>query len=103
MLKIGICEDNKKTSEQLHSVISKILFQYTDLEIEHFSDGEEVIEKIRQGKFLLDLLFLDIHMKHLDGMRTAEFIRRHKIDVDIIFLTVSKKLVFEGYTYSSER
>ena len=101
MLKIGICEDDKKTSEQLHSVISKILFQYTDMEIQHFSDGEEVVEEIKQGNFQLDLLFLDIHMKYLDGMKTAEFIRKHKIDVDIIFLTVSKEHVFEGYTYKA--
>lgn len=101
MLKIGICEDDKETSEQLHSVISKILFQYTDMKIQHFSDGEEVLEKIKQGNFKLDLLFLDIHMKRLDGMKTAEFIRRHKIDVDIIFLTVSKEHVFEAYRYKA--
>lgn len=101
MLKIGICEDDKKTSEQLHSMISRILFQYTDMEIQHFFDGEEVVERIKQGDFQLDLLFLDIHMKHLDGMQTAEFIRKHKIDVDIIFLTVSKEHVFEGYTYKA--
>ncbi len=101
MLKIGICEDDQNTSEQLHSVVSRILFRYTDMEIQYFSDGEEVIEKIKQGDFQLDLLFLDIHMKHLDGMQTAEFIRKYGIDVDIIFLTVSKEHVFEGYTYKA--
>lgn len=101
MLKIGICEDDKTTREQLHDLIGKILFQYTDMEIVHFSDGDEVIQSIKDGKFQLDLLFLDIHMERLDGMRTADFIRKHSIDVDIIFLTVSQEHVFEGYTYKA--
>lgn len=101
MLKIGICEDDEKTKEQLHNIISKIFFQYTDMEIQCFSDGREIVDLIKQDIFQMDLLFLDIHMKHLDGMKTAEFIRKHRIDVDIIFITVSKEHVFEGYNYKA--
>lgn len=101
MLKIGICEDDKKTREELHNVITKIFFQYTDMEIQCFSDGEEIVDLIKQSAFQIDLLFLDIHMERMDGMKTAEFIRKYRVDVDIIFVTVSKEHVFEGYNYKA--
>lgn len=101
MLRIGICEDDKNIREQLHNVISKNVFQYTDTETQYYADGEEVIQAIQQGIFQVDLLFLDIHMQKVNGMKTAEYIRNHNIDVDIIFLTVSKEHVFEGYTYKA--
>lgn len=101
MLRIGICEDEKIAAEQLHNMIVKILFSSTEVEFQNFTDGEEVTEAIRREEFLVDLLFLDIHMEHLNGLDTARFIRKHGIDVDIIFLTVSKEHVFEGYTYKA--
>lgn len=101
MLRIGICEDEEIMMEQLHNAIVKILFPYTDVEIKSFTDGWEVMEAIQKETFLLDLLFLDIHMKCVDGMKTAEFIRKNRIDVDIIFLTASKEHVFQGYTYKA--
>lgn len=101
MLRIGICEDERWMAEQLHSVLVRILFPYTDVEILSFTDGAEVMEAIDKEMFCVELLFLDIHMKHIDGMRTAEFIREKQIDVDIIFLTFSKEHVFEGYKYKA--
>lgn len=101
MLRIGICDDEKETSKQLHDYISKVLFSYTDMKIQYFTDGNEIVELIKKEKLSLDLLFLDIHMNYLDGMKTADFIRKKDMDVDIIFITVSKEHVFEGYTYKA--
>ena len=101
MLKIGICEDDPKTNEQLRDVVGRILFSYTDMNIQCFYDGEEIAQLIKEDAFQIDLLFLDIHMKRLDGMQTAAMIRKHRIDVDIIFITISKEHVFEGYTYKA--
>ncbi|MDE6760068.1 MAG: LytTR family transcriptional regulator DNA-binding domain-containing protein [Lachnospiraceae bacterium] len=101
MLRIGICEDEEAVREHLHSMLVKVLFAHTDIEIQNFTDGDEVIEEIKHKNFFVELLFLDIHMKRVDGIKTAEFIRRHGIDVDIIFLSKSGKYVFEGYTYKA--
>lgn len=101
MLRIGICEDEEAVREYLHSMLVKVLFSHTDIEIQNFTDGDEVIEEIKHKNFFVELLFLDIHMKRADGIKTAEFIRRHGIDVDIIFLSKSGKYVFEGYTYKA--
>ncbi len=99
MLKIGICEDEKETANRLHDILVRVLFSYTEIEIQHFADGFEVIDAIQKDVFHIDLLFLDIHMQTIDGIQTAQFIRKNHIDVDIIFLTVSKEHVFEGYNY----
>lgn len=99
MLRVGICEDELNIVTELHDMLVRILFSYTEIEIVHYMDGLEIIEAIQNENLHIDLLFLDIHMKKIDGMQTAQFIRKHHIDVDIIFLTVSKEHVFEGYNY----
>lgn len=101
MLRIGICEDDKDTREELHEAISRTLFQYTEMEFVYYEDGNEVIEAVINEQLQLDLLFLDIHMKQTDGMKTAEFVRKQNVDVDIIFMTVSGEHVFEGYRYKA--
>ena len=99
MLRVGICEDELDIVKELHDMLVRILFSYTEIEIIHYTDGLEIMEAIQSDNFHIDLLFLDIHMKNIDGMQTAQFIRKHHMDVDIIFLTVSKEHVFEGYNY----
>ena len=67
MLRIGICEDDAETREELYEIISRTLFQYTEMEFEYYTDGDEVIKAVESGALRLDLLFLDIHMKKADG------------------------------------
>lgn len=101
MLKIGICDDDSAQLEQLHNWISEELFQRMEISVVHFSSGEEVVEAVEKEQFDLHLLFMDIHMKKLDGMETAAYIRQQRIDVDVIFLTVSKKHVYNGYIHKA--
>ena len=101
MLRIGICEDETDTRAELHTAVSRIMFQYTEMEFVYYEDGKDVIDAVLNGELKLDILFLDINMKNVDGMKTAEFIRKHNVDVDIIFVTVSKDYVFDGYKYKA--
>lgn len=101
MLKIGICEDDAETREELHDVISRTLFQYTEMEFVYYNDGADVIDAVMKNEMVLDILFLDINMKQIDGMRTADTIRKHRVDIDIIFVTVSEDHVYDGYKYKA--
>lgn len=101
MLRVAICDDDQHHREEIYHIICKALFFRTDLEVENFENGIQVIEAIENKKFDFDLLLLDIHMAEMDGLRTAEYIRKNRIDVDIIFITVSKKYVYDGYTYKA--
>ena len=101
MLRIGICEDDDNTREELHEVITQTLFQYTEMEFVYYKDGDEVVDEVMKDELKLDLLLLDVHMKNMNGMRTADIIRKQGVDVDIIFMTVSGDHVFEGYKYKA--
>lgn len=101
MLKIGICDEDKYSVEKLHDLLVKITFSYSDIEICHFGNGQEILDKIHANEFAVDLLFLEIHMQKIDGIQVAEFIRKHDIDVDIIFLTNIVKHIYEGYMYKA--
>lgn len=101
MIRIGICDEDEKSTERLHDLLVKIIFSICDVEICHYKKGEDVLAAIRDEQFAVDLLFLEINMEKIDGIKIAEFIRKHDIDVDIIFLTSSKNHVYEGYIYKA--
>lgn len=97
MIRIGICDDDRKQVGTLHDWIVEDLFEINELTIRHFHSGEEVVDSIKEGTFDVQLLFLDIHMHKMNGMETAAYIRQSNLDVDIIFLTVSRESVYDGY------
>lgn len=49
----------------------------------------------------LDLIFLDIQMGIMDGLRTAQRIREMDGQVSIIFLTTLAQYSLEGYQYQA--
>lgn len=99
MLKLGICDNDGEYAGQLHNMLVKLLFSQTEVEIYHFKDGNEIIDSVKKGDFSLDLLFIDIHREHLNGMKTIDFIRKYGIPVDLFFLAESLKDIPEGYSY----
>lgn len=61
-----------------------------------YYDGMELMEKYDTT---LDLIFLDIQMKLVNGLRAAAHIRRLDERVGIIFLTTLTQYGLEGYKY----
>ncbi len=100
MLRIAICDDVPKEAEYLRDMISKYLFSRCDFTVKVFRDGKQIMEAVRQGSFVYDLLFLDIHMQ-TDGLTAADYIRKSSTDTDIIFTTVSTEHVYDGYLYKA--
>lgn len=58
-----------------------------------FSSGEELLSYDGQ----IDILFLDIQMKGMDGMETARKLRDSKFRGFLIFITVLKEMVFQSF------
>lgn len=83
-MKIAVCDDEPLICRE---VIRRIRV---------LSPGEDVLE-FHNGKELLDsgcsfdLVFLDIDMPELDGMKTAAALSRRRRDTLIIFLTASRE------------
>lgn len=93
-VKIAICDDAAEDIEQL----STALYAYDPLfEITSFASGKMLIDELLDGGFTTDILFLDIYMPGIDGIRTAEEIRARHKDVKIIFLSSSKDHYPQAY------
>ncbi len=99
MIHIAICDDEKDFVASL----SGLLKQYAaetgeEIKITPYYDGMELIERYDTT---IDLIFLDIQMRLLNGLRAAEHIRRMDEGVGIIFLTTLTQYGLEGYKYQA--
>lgn len=62
-----------------------------------------IIRQFRNGRELLqasesfDIVFLDIIMNDLDGMKTAQILRKKAFDKILIFVSSSREYVFDAY------
>ena len=94
MIYIAICDDEKHMSGHIKTMVSDF-FRKKNREIScrTFSDGEELLKYDGQ----IDILFLDIQMKGMDGMETARRLRENKFRGCLIFITVLKEMVFQSF------
>lgn len=98
MMKIIICEDDLQYQAEFRNLLSRVLFDGEDVVIDCYEDGRTLIQAVEEEKdFYADLIFLDIQMPQLDGMRTAELLREKQVKADIIFVTAYSEFVFQGY------
>ena len=64
-----------------------------EIRLRTFSSGEELLSCGGQ----IDICFLDIQMKGMDGMETARRLRADKFQGFLIFITVLKEMVFSSF------
>ena len=75
MVRIGICDDEQYMSDTIRVMVSGFFLKRNiEIIIMQFSSGEELLNYDKQ----IDILFLDIQMKGIDGMETARKLRRQK-------------------------
>lgn len=99
MLNIGICDSNAAHREQLHRMLSTLLFDTMDIRVTHFTTGQMLIDALEAKKLHVDLLFLEIALPDMNGLRVASAIRAAAYKADIIFLTELERYVYDGYVY----
>ena len=94
MIHIAICDDEKHMSDHIRIMASDFFRkQNREIYFRTFSSGEELINYDGQ----IDILFLDIQMKGMDGMETARKLRADKFRGVLIFITVLKEMVFQSF------
>lgn len=99
MIHIAICDDEKEFVSRLERLIRQYAVENSEeIKITAYYDGLDLIEKYDTT---IDLIFLDIQMKMVDGLHTAERIRKLDGDVGIIFLTTLTQYGLEGYKYQA--
>lgn len=94
MLSVAICDDEVRECCHMAGRIKKILDKMEiPCLIRQFGSGKELLQAAEN----FDIIFLDIIMSELDGMKTAELFRKRAYDKIIIFVSSSRKYVFDAY------
>ena len=95
MIRIALVEDEAEVRAQLQGYVQRHTRQYgTEFAVTEFADGMELLDDYRP---VYDVLFLDVEMKHLDGMETARRVRELDKDVIIVFITNMAQYAIGGY------
>lgn len=96
MIRVAVVEDDAEVQGVLQEYIRRYTRQYgTEFEVSVFADGVDILDNYRA---VYDIIFLDVEMKHLDGMTTAERIRQMDADVILIFITNMAQYAIRGYS-----
>ena len=94
MIHIAICDDEKYMSDHIKTLVSDFFRKKNrEIQLGTFSSGEELLS----GGGQIDICFLDIQMKGMDGMETARRLRADKFQGFLIFITVLKEMVFSSF------
>jgi len=99
MIHIAICDDEKDFVTYLTGLLQQYAAETgNEIKVTAYYDGMELIEKYDPT---LDLIFLDIQMRLVNGLRAAERVRQMDEKVGIIFLTTLTQYGLEGYKYQA--
>lgn len=97
MLRIAICDDETDARDALRFQLEKILIEDAEQIVYEFSSGSNAASWLANHLGEIDLLFLDVEMKGLNGMETAKKIRTFDEQIVIVFVTGYADYVFDGY------
>ncbi len=97
MFKLAICDDEDTFIQELKRQLERYAAETgNDFCYLTYHDGNELLRGYQPD---LDLIFMDIKMECLDGLKTAEEIRKIDSTVGLIFLTSVRQYVWKGYEY----
>ena len=103
IIKIAICDDEKVIIDRLRGYIEKYIkkagFPY---KIDIYQSGEEfaALEKAMSG---YDIVFMDVNMKEMDGIKTAEDLRKYSDGTFLVFVTGFIEYSLAGYKVDAIR
>ncbi len=97
MLRIGICDDQMEARDTLRFALEKVIREGAEQIVYEFSTGESAVRWLEKHPGEIDLLFLDVEMKGINGMEAAGQIREFDKELCIVFVTGYRDYVFDGY------
>ena len=94
MLSIAVCDDEVieccKLAKQIKGILEELKISCM---IRQFTGGQELLQTSES----FDIIFLDIIMGGVDGMKTAHIFREKAFDKILIFVSSSREYVFDAY------
>lgn len=102
MIKIAICDDEQPMVDALKKRFDDFFKNDNmEYEINLYTNGNQLLEDNNKNPY--DVLFLDIDMPQIDGIKVAKNIRSVNSNMIIIFVTNKENLVFQSIKYSPFR
>lgn len=94
MIHIAICDDEKYMLDEIEKMVSEFFHnKKMEITILKFLSGRELLK----CKKAIDILFLDIQMKEIDGMAAAKVLREQNYKGFLIFITILQEAVFQAF------
>lgn len=94
MVSIAVCDDEMldccNMAKDIKDILEEIGIPYI---VRQFQSGRDLLNAIEN----FDIIFLDIMMCGINGMKTAQLLRDKAFDKILIFISVSRNYVFEAY------
>jgi len=99
MVRIAIVEDDVDYRGQLSAYLERYSEEKKEkLNIKTFHDGDAIVSGYKPD---FDIIFMDIQMKIMDGMKAAQCIREMDENVIIIFITNMAQYAIQGYSVNA--
>ncbi len=89
-MKIAICDDEKPIRDYIEKCVREV---DPDALVSQYSDASDMVS----ASFDADILFLDIQMPGMDGMRAARILRTMGNKAILIFVTAVEEYVFQAF------
>lgn len=89
-IKIAICDDEKSIRDYIEKCVREI---NPSAFVSQYADASDMVS----ASFDADILFLDIQMPGMDGMKAARILRTMGNKTIIVFVTAVEEYVFEAF------
>ncbi len=94
-MRIALAEDNENSRRKFADFVERYQSSHAvSMELDIYKDGQELVDSYVAG---YDVLFLDVEMPEMDGMKAARLIRNRDESVIIVFVTNMAKYAVKGY------
>lgn len=99
MYQAAICDDEITEVKRLFQYLSGWQRRHPvhSLEIEGFTDVQELLIRFKESGYKPDVLFLDIYMQEASGITVAKELREMRYDGAIVFITASQEHALEAF------
>jgi DNA-binding LytR/AlgR family response regulator len=104
VLNVAICEDDNIFMDRVRTIVdSYFKGNKYKVDIDEYSDGEEIVRGVIHDETKYDIIFFDIDMPRLNGIEAARLVREVDKDFILIFLTSLDEEVYKVFELDTFR
>lgn len=101
MLSIAICDDQQDSLETIEEELHRSSKNLNvEIETHLYTDGNDMLELMKNNKDYFDVVFLDIDMPKISGLDVAAKMRSINQEVLLVFISAHEQYVFDSIDYS---